>query len=106
MRVVKENVKVYSDSYDYGVVDLFVATYHDGSTALAVSEEYGPEVVSVNLGDYGMSPGDNCVFVKNYSPHVGLADSLVEAGVAEIVRPVKFGFGTGFEIRLLFPLGE
>lgn len=43
------------------------------------------EVLSVNLVTYGLLPGPDEVFVKDWSEHAGLAQSLVDAGHAEFV---------------------
>lgn len=102
MQLIKENVHVFTDVYDFGVVDVFVARYVDGTLGLAVSEEYGTEVISTNLSGYGLYPGENCVFVKDYSEHTGIIKSLVASGIGEIVRVVPIGYGHGFEFRL-FP---
>lgn len=77
--------------------------YGDGQTALVLDTDEGPETLSVNLAAYGLYPADaDHVFIKDYSEHEGVADSLVEAGVAQITRMVTFGgFGTSAkEIKL------
>lgn len=102
MQLIKENVHVYADDYDFGVVDVFVTRYFDGNLGLAISEEYGTEVISTNISGYGFYPGKNCVFVKDYSEHKGIVKSLVASGIGEIVRAIPIGYGNGFEFRL-FP---
>lgn len=79
-------------------------TYGDGTTALVLLTDEGPETLSTNLGGHGLTPrSPEHVFVKDYSEHTGLAQSLVKADVAEIVAEVTFGnFGTrAYEVRLL-----
>lgn len=102
MHLAKKNVQVSTRNYDYGVVDLFVTRYVDGTLALAISEEYGPEVISTNLSGYGMKPAKNSVFIKDYSEHDGLTASLVAAGVVEPLREVAIGYGRGYEVQLNF----
>ena len=96
------DVAVKTLSWNYGTVDVFVTRYIDNSLALAITEEYGQNVISTNLGGYGMTPGENCVFIKDYSEHEGLTDAIVEAGIATVVRPVAIGFGSGYEVHLNF----
>lgn len=50
-----------------------------------------PEVLSVNLVEYGLIPPEGHVYVRDCSEHEGLPDALVEAGVAVKVRQVEFG---------------
>lgn len=102
MSVIFKGVHVRTDNYDYGIVDISTEQYVDGTMALLVPDgEGGFENISVNLGQYGLYPQPGCVFVKDYASDEGLVKSLVAAGVVEIVRPIKFGFGKGFEVRLL-----
>lgn len=82
---------------------LFTSTYVDGATALQLMTEEGPETLSVNLSAYGLHPDPGNVFIKDYSEHEGLAQALVKAGLAEIVREVVIGgYGArGHELKLV-----
>jgi len=70
-------------------------TYRDGSLAvLFVStnpDSFSRLPLSVNLEAYGMIPADGCFFVKNYSEYEGMADAIVEAGIATKVGVFEFG---------------
>lgn len=61
------------------------------------------ERISTNLDAYGYLPELGCVFIKDWSEHEGLAQSLVDAGVAEVVRELVVGpfASTAYEVRLL-----
>lgn len=50
-----------------------------------------PEVISTNLGAYGLEAQVDTVFIKDWSEHAGLTTSLVASGVVEIVREVHVG---------------
>lgn len=78
--------------------DVMVQTsfYNDGvSLAVILHTDEGPEVVSVNLVQYGIkTPLPDTFYVKNYSEHEGMAEALVVAGIAERMEgtpPVTFG---------------
>lgn len=83
--------------------ELASITYVDGSAGLALITDEGPEILSTNLGGYGLVPAEGNVFIKDYSEHSGVTDSLVASGVVEVVRKVEFGrFGTsGYEVKVL-----
>lgn len=71
---------------------IYTMTYAlDHSLALVAETHMDREVLSVNLGDHGLTAPEGHVFVKDYSEHEGLVNALVEAGVAEKVRQVEFG---------------
>lgn len=83
---------------------LYVGRYAtDGTLALGFMNEFDEiEVLSVNLGGYGLTPEPNHVFVKDYSEHEGLTDALVASRAVKVVEPVQIGFGRGFKVELLF----
>ena len=87
---------------------LSTSTYADGSTALQLWTDEGPEVLSTNLTVYGMHPDQGNVFIKDYSEHEGVAQALVKLGLAEIVREVPIGgYGArGYEVKILAPAVE
>jgi hypothetical protein len=66
--------------------------YADGTPCLLMAAgDSRPEVLSINLTAYNLTPPEGHVYVKNYGEHEGLPDALVEAGVAEKVYEVGFG---------------
>jgi hypothetical protein len=68
--------------------------YANGEPCLAVwhAECYGrPEVLSVNLVEYGLVPPTGHVYVRDYAQHEGLVAALMEAGIAEPVEQVTYG---------------
>ena len=97
-------IPVVTSAYRYNdgePAEISVFRYLDGNLGLAVEDEYIPTTVSVNLlPDVDIGP--NQVFIKDYGEGAGVTDCLVASGVAEIIRPVTIGFGTGYQVRLLF----
>jgi hypothetical protein len=74
--------------------------------ALVLTSADGPgEVLTTNLGHYGLEPREDTVFIKDWSEHSGLAASLEAAGVVEIVRAVNVGpfKSRAYEVRVLAP---
>lgn len=87
--------------------EIVVTAYENGVLALLLTDltgealdPYEQEVLTVNLGGYGMIPPRMCVYIPDYGPHQGVAAALVEAGLGTIINPVAFGFGTGHLLRL------
>jgi len=71
--------------------------------ALVLNSTDGPgEVITTNLGHYGLEPREDTVFIKDWSEHTGLAASLEAAGVVEIVRAVNVGpfKSRAYEVRI------
>lgn len=101
-KTIATGVQLTTESYDYGVVDVLLTEYADGTPALQVRPHDFPvpETISINLSGYGMHPHDGCVFVKDYSEHQGMADGLEAAGVATRRQSVQIGFGSGWEMTL------
>lgn len=66
-------------------------------------ETGGPERLSVNLAGYGLTPRPGHVFIKDWSEGTGVAASLSEAGVIEIVGSETVGpFAcTAYEARVI-----
>ena len=81
------------------MVSRFVET---DEIALLVWDEGYPLNLSVCLADYGFLAPENHVFVKDYSEHEGLPDSLEAAGVATKIQQVAIGFGRGWLMKLSF----
>ena len=73
---------------EYGTVNS--ATYSDGSPALVIEFEDGmSERLTTNMRDYGLPPA---LYVKNWSEHEGLAETLAKAGVVRIVKTIPVPF--------------
>lgn len=67
--------------------------YVDGSPALLFAPETGEPAwaLSTNLGAYALAPRENCVYVKGYGEHEGVAEALVELGAGEVMEHIVFG---------------
>jgi hypothetical protein len=81
-----------------------VLYYADQAALVLIDDEYGtPERLSINLIDHGLVARPGHVFIKNWSEGDGVADSLVKAGVVEIVETHVVGpfGGTAYEVRVL-----
>ena len=75
-----------------GDFNIYTDEYADGTQALGVVWPDGEsEIISTNLGGYGLTPRPGAVWIKDYSEGVGLAKALEEAGVGAIVGRVTFG---------------
>lgn len=55
------------------------------------AEEMIGEIISVNLKAYGLEAPEGHVYIKDWSEHSGLADSLQEHGAIQKVSSVKVG---------------
>lgn len=62
-----------------------------------------PQRLSVNLGHYGLVPRPGHVFIKDWSEGAGVAASLVEKGLVEMVETHTVGpFATSaHEVRVV-----
>ena len=70
------------------------AHYGDGALALVFhySDGDGLDTLSTNLVGHGLVAPPDHVYVKSYSEHEGLAETMADAGIAEQVgEPVTFG---------------
>lgn len=97
----------------YGTVyeaEAHFATYASDPNQVAVTltvNDSGFEeplaTVSVNLEEMGHVPAPHCIFVRDYAETEGLAQKLVDNGVAKYIRTVRFGgYGTeAVEIELM-----
>ncbi|WP_435112737.1 hypothetical protein [Nocardiopsis synnemataformans] len=87
MSVIKEGVTI---SFMGGVVKLTGDIEYLASKDALIFHPVGEpeEVLTVNLEAYNLSPGEGCVFLRDYSQHEGLFASLAEAGVIE-PQPVR-----------------
>lgn len=74
-----------------------IETYLDGTPALVADvldtdlDCWFDETLSTNLFSYGLMPDEDCIFVKDYSEHEGLAEAIEDAGWGEAVGAVMFG---------------
>lgn len=70
---------------------------------LTLETDEGPEPLSISLASYGLLPAEGCVFVKDWSEHAGLTESLEQQGLVEIVgrRVVERFSSTAYEVRVL-----
>lgn len=93
----------------YEVRNVSYKSYIDGTAAImcdlfdADFDSFVPEVISTNLSAWGIHPAPGNAFIKDYSEHEGLAESLVGAGVLDIVGEVTFGPYDlrAYEVRLV-----
>lgn len=99
--LIKHNVTV---DFAGGAISLTGdLVHHEDHRALELVTEEGPERLSTDLSAYGLLPAEGNVFVKDWSEHAGVADSLVLAGLARRTREVEVGpFGsTAYELEVL-----
>ncbi|MEO3931387.1 hypothetical protein WMO79_01050 [Micrococcaceae bacterium Sec7.4] len=63
----------------------------------------GRERLSTNLEAYGHTPKPGHVFIKNWSEHRGVTDSLVESGLVEITEALTVGpfASPAYEVRVI-----
>lgn len=82
--------------------DLHLASYENGETAAVLFTDEGTEHISTNLIAYGFVAQPGQFFVKDYSEHEGLAQSIVDAGLGTITQTITFGplNLTAYEIAL------
>lgn len=96
--VVKHGITI-----EFSAITLNGSLHHDDERrALMLMTEEGPERVSVNLEAYGLVPAPGHVYVKDWSEHSGLAESLQRARLARIVRSVEVGpfSSTAYEVEV------
>lgn len=79
---------------------------HDpAQRTLFLTDDEGPsQVLTVDLSAYGLKPStEDAVFIKDWSEMSGLTDSLVEAGVVEVLDEVRVGpfHSRAFEVRVV-----
>ncbi|MFB6724876.1 hypothetical protein ACFCV3_32165 [Kribbella sp. NPDC056345] len=87
-----------------GLVGFVGTVLHDPATGLLVldtGDGEPEEYLSISLDAYGISRGaDDEVFVKDWSEGEGVAQSLVDAGLAEIVGEHSVGPFSSRAVRL------
>lgn len=96
---VRENVTI---AFPIGL-ELTGALVHEQELSLLeLATDEGPERLSTSLTAYDLEPDDGCVFIKGWSEHKGLAESLEEQGLVEIVgRRVVGPFDSiAYEVRV------
>lgn len=88
---------------DFGTIALSGTLQHDSvnQTLMLLTDE-GPELLSVNLLDYGLIPMPGKVFIKDWSEGEGLTTRLEAAGLAKRVRKVIVGpfRSTAYEVEV------
>lgn len=97
---VRENVTI---AFPIGLELTGALVHEEELSLLELVTDEGPERLSISLTAYGREPDDGCVFIKGWSEHEGLAESLEEQGLVEIVDRMIVGpFGsTAYEARVL-----
>lgn len=81
-----------------------VVYYQDQDALVIVDNETGlPERLSVNLVAYNLTPRPGHVFIKDWSEGAGVASSLEDSGMVEIVAAYSVGpfATTAFEARVI-----
>lgn len=99
MAVIRNNVTVRFFDLDLiGDVD-----YDPELQLLELMTDEGTEPLSISLDVYGLRPNPGNVFVKDWSEHEGLAASLQDAGVVEIVARHHVGpfQSRAYEVQVL-----
>lgn len=87
-----------------GGIEVTGRLIHDPERSVLVLEtDEGPEPLSINLASYDLRPADGCVFVKGWSERAGLAESLEQRGLVEIVgrRVVGHYDSIAYEVRVV-----
>lgn len=87
-----------------GLVEFVGTVLHDPATGLLVldtGDGEPEEYLSISLDAYGISrTADNEVFVKDCDEGEGVAQSLIDAGLAEIVSEHSIGSFSARAVRL------
>lgn len=98
--VVREDTTI---AFPFGI-EVTGSLIHDAEhSVLTLETDEGPEPLSTSLASYGLLPAEGCVFVKDWSEHAGLTESLEQQGLVEIVgrRVVGPFSSTTYEVRVL-----
>lgn len=100
LRTIAENVSLL-----FSFTTLTGDVQYDPETHLLnLTDPEGPgDVMTTNLDVYGYVAHDDRVFIKNWSEHTNLAQSLEAAGIVEIVRAINVGpfRSRAYEVRVL-----
>ncbi|MCB5281112.1 hypothetical protein [Arthrobacter sp. ES1] len=81
-----------------------VLYFADKSALVLMNDEHGGmERLSVNLEAYGLQPKPGHVFIKDWSEGAGVAASLADAGLVELVEKYAVGqfASTAYEARII-----
>ena len=82
--------------------NLIYAEYMDGSTALALHDDYGQPLMTATVALPNVVPGSGNVFIKNWSENEGILECLIEQNViSEPVNAFETGFVQVYECKLL-----
>lgn len=105
---MKLNTKVLAKTVDvqmgtHTAKDASIVFDGDRNMLFVAHDEYEREVISTNLISYGYITMPGEVFIKDWSEHEGLTQSLVDAGLVEIIESVKVGpfQSTAHRVRIL-----
>ncbi|WP_328990368.1 hypothetical protein OG394_29400 [Kribbella sp. NBC_01245] len=87
-----------------GLVEFVGTVLHDPATGLLIldtGDGEPEEYLSISLDAYGISrAADDEVFVKDWSEGEGVAQSLIDAGLAEVVGEHSVGSFSSRAVRL------
>ncbi|WP_051847115.1 hypothetical protein [Streptomyces sp. NRRL F-5053] len=91
-------------SLTFGSVELTGSLEHDDKRrSLVLMTDQGPERISVNLTEFGLTPASGHVYIKDWSEHSGLTAALERAGLVELVAKIVLGpYTEAFEVAVLF----
>lgn len=92
-------------------VEFSAATIHgdvvylsDQNALILLDKDHGGrERLSINLEAYGLTPNPGHVFIKDWSEHRGLANSLADAGLVQLTEKYAVGqfASTAYEARVI-----
>lgn len=88
MTLIKESVTLEFSSNSFSMTGNL---YVDQELMLVDMEEGDVEHLSVNLDSYGLITRPGFFWIKDWSEHAGLAQSLIDAGVAEYEQEFMVG---------------
>lgn len=91
-------------SFSSLVINGDVIYFKEQNALVLIDDETGgPERLSINLASYGLNPRPGHVFIKDWSEGAGVAVSLAEAGVVEIIGSQTVGpfASTAYEARVI-----
>jgi hypothetical protein len=93
-------------SVDFSAVTITgeVLYYVEQNALVLMDEQTGAqERLSVNLEAYGLQPKPGHIFIKGWSEGAGVAESLADAGLVELVEKYAVGQfeSTAYEARVI-----
>ena len=78
-----------------------IGEYQDGSPAYALFDANGEEYATATVCIPGNTPPSGHVLIKNWSENEGVLESLVAAGILQVVADVPSGFVNAQLCKLL-----